>query len=78
MASRALIMDPWWNEAMDDQAASRLVRIGQMNFCQVVRVVTANTVEEYMMDLQEKKQASISAALEEEDEKASHNFMKKE
>ncbi|KAF2667868.1 hypothetical protein BT63DRAFT_426725 [Microthyrium microscopicum] len=67
MASRALIMDPWWNEAIDDQAASRLVRIGQTKKCQIVRVVTADSVEEYMKDRQEAKQENIDLCLDEDD-----------
>ncbi|KAK4724283.1 hypothetical protein R3W88_027062 [Solanum pinnatisectum] len=43
-------MDPWWNAAMERQAQDRIHRIG------IVRFVIKNTIEERILELQEKKQ----------------------
>jgi len=39
-------MDPWWNPAVEDQASDRAHRIGQTRPVTVYRLVTADTIEE--------------------------------
>jgi SNF2 family DNA or RNA helicase len=56
-------MDPWWNPAVEDQAADRAHRIGQENPVLVHRVVARGTVEERILALQEKKRALADAAV---------------
>lgn len=45
-ANYVIIADPWWNPAVEDQAADRVYRIGQKNPVTVYRMMTAGTVEE--------------------------------
>ncbi|MCB9754528.1 MAG: DEAD/DEAH box helicase [Myxococcales bacterium] len=63
-ADHVFLMDPWWNPAAEDQAADRAHRIGQDRPVLVHRVVAADTVEERILELQERKRALSDAALE--------------
>jgi SNF2 family DNA or RNA helicase len=56
------LLDPWWNPAVEDQAADRAHRIGQDRPVLVHRLVAADSVEERMLDLQERKRALAEAA----------------
>jgi superfamily II DNA or RNA helicase len=62
-ADHVFIVDPWWNPAVEDQAADRAHRIGQKNAVLVHRLVAVDTVEEKILQLQEKKRALSDAAL---------------
>jgi SNF2 family DNA or RNA helicase len=62
-ADHVFLMDPWWNPAVEDQAADRAHRIGQENPVLVHRVVARGTVEERILALQEKKRALADAAV---------------
>ena len=54
-ANHVMLCDPWWNPAVEMQAVQRAHRIGQTLPVKAVRLVTSNSVEERMMELQEKK-----------------------
>ena len=69
-ASQVIILDPFWNPFVEEQAIDRAHRIGQQKPVQVHRVLVPNTVEDRILALQEEKRALIEAAL---DEKASQN-----
>lgn len=56
-ADTIILYDLWWNPAVEEQAKSRAHRIGQKNTVQVYRMVSAGTIEEKIMLLQEKKKA---------------------
>ncbi|HEX2677721.1 MAG TPA: C-terminal helicase domain-containing protein, partial [Polyangiales bacterium] len=56
------LLDPWWNPAVEDQAADRAHRIGQERPVLVHRLVAEATVEERMLLLQDKKRALAAAA----------------
>lgn len=47
--------DPWWNEAVQNQATDRAHRIGQKKVVTVYRLLTKGTIEERIMEVQEKK-----------------------
>lgn len=49
--------DPWWNEAVQEQATDRAHRIGQKNVVNVYRLLAKGTIEERIMEMQEKKKA---------------------
>uniref|UniRef100_A0A804M4L4 FRIGIDA-like protein n=1 Tax=Zea mays TaxID=4577 RepID=A0A804M4L4_MAIZE len=51
VASHVFLMDPWWNPAVENQAQDRIHRIGQST-----RFVIKGTVEERILQLQQKKQ----------------------
>jgi superfamily II DNA or RNA helicase len=69
-ADQVFLCDPWWNPAVEDQAADRAHRIGQDRPVMVYRLVSQDTVEERIMALQEKKRALADAALGEADQAA--------
>ncbi|KAJ6680462.1 hypothetical protein OIU79_020045 [Salix purpurea] len=56
VASHVFLMDPWWNPAVERQAQDRIHRIGQYKPIRIVRFVIENTVEERILQLQEKKE----------------------
>ena len=64
-ADHVFLMDPWWNPAVEAQAADRAHRIGQERPVMVYRLVSQGTVEERILGLQEKKRAIFEAALSE-------------
>ena len=47
--------DPWWNVAVQNQATDRAHRIGQKNVVTVYRLIARDTIEEKIVQLQEKK-----------------------
>jgi superfamily II DNA or RNA helicase len=64
-ADHVFLLDPWWNPAVEDQAADRAHRIGQDKPVMVYRIVARDTVEERILELQERKRALAEAALSE-------------
>jgi SNF2 family DNA or RNA helicase len=62
-ADHVFILDPWWNPFVEDQAADRAHRIGQDRPVSVYRLVAADTVEERVLALQEKKREIAETAL---------------
>jgi superfamily II DNA or RNA helicase len=56
-ADYVFILDPWWNPASEMQALSRAHRIGQAKNVIVYRFISAGTVEEKILRLQESKAA---------------------
>jgi SNF2 family DNA or RNA helicase len=59
-----VLLDPWWNPAVETQAADRAHRIGQRNPVTVYRLVTADTVEERVVALHAKKLALAESLLD--------------
>ncbi len=62
-ADHVFLLDPWWNPAVEDQAADRAHRIGQTRPVEIHRLVAADTVEERVLDLQQRKRSLAAAAL---------------
>jgi hypothetical protein len=62
-ADHVFLLDPWWNPAVEDQAADRAHRIGQDRPVMVYRMVAKDTVEERILALQSKKRALSDVAL---------------
>ena len=54
-ADYVFILDPWWNPAAENQAISRAHRIGQDKKVFVYRFITSNTIEEKIVNMQNKK-----------------------
>ncbi|KAK4221968.1 SNF2 family N-terminal domain-containing protein [Podospora fimiseda] len=54
-ASRVYLMEPQWNPAIEEQALARVHRLGQTREVTTVRFVIDNTIEKFVLDLQEKK-----------------------
>ncbi|KAH0669746.1 hypothetical protein KY285_023905 [Solanum tuberosum] len=55
VASHVFLMDPWWNVAVERQAQDKIHRIGQYKPIRIVRFVVKNTIEERILEFQEKK-----------------------
>jgi superfamily II DNA or RNA helicase len=64
-ADTVILYDPWWNPAVEAQAADRAHRIGQEKPVFVYRLLAEGTVEEKMLQLQERKRELVQALLEE-------------
>ena len=56
-ADYVVLMDPWWNPAVEDQAIERTHRIGQTRPLTAYRLIALNTVEEQIAALQARKKA---------------------
>ena len=69
-ADTVIHYDPWWNPAVERQATDRAHRIGQDKPVFVYKMITAGTVEEKIIDMQNKKQA-LADSLFSEGQKAS-------
>jgi len=69
-ASHIIICDPFWNPYIEMQAVDRAHRIGQQRPVKVHRVLVENTVEDRIVELQEKKRALVDAALDEGESKS--------
>lgn len=59
--------DPWWNIAAENQATDRAYRIGQKNNVQVYKLITKDSIEEKIQELQEKKSKLIDDVLSTEE-----------
>jgi len=56
--------DPWWNPAVEEQATDRAYRIGQKNAVQVIKLISKDSIEEKIFELQKKKKALIDAVIQ--------------
>jgi SNF2 family DNA or RNA helicase len=63
-ADYVVILDPWWNPAVERQATDRAHRIGQVRPVVSVRLVAAGTVEERILDLQAATRNLADAAID--------------
>lgn len=63
-ASHVFLLEPWWNPAVEMQAVHRAYRIGQTRPVFATRFVTANSIEEKMYELQQKKQLVFEGTME--------------
>jgi SNF2 family DNA or RNA helicase len=61
-ADYIFIMDPWWNAAAEMQAIDRAHRIGQENPVFCYRLIARDTIEERILELQQRK-ADLAASL---------------
>ena len=62
-ADMVIHYDPWWNLSAENQATDRTYRIGQKNNVQVYKLITKNSIEEKIYELQEKKAKLIDNML---------------
>ena len=66
-ADHVFLLDPWWNPAVEQQAADRAHRIGQDRPVVLHRLIALETVEEGILNLHARKRALADAALEDAD-----------
>ena len=62
-ADMVIHYDPWWNISTENQATDRAYRIGQKNNVQVYKLITKDSIEEKMYELQQKKAELIDNML---------------
>ena len=67
-ADHVMLMDPWWNPAVEAQAIDRAHRLGQERVVTALRFVTKGTVEEKIIKLQATKRGIIESTLTLDDE----------
>jgi SNF2 family DNA or RNA helicase len=67
-ADMVVHFDPWWNPAVEAQATDRAHRIGQKKTVYSVKLITKNSVEEKVLQMQQRKKNIINATLEKEGE----------
>ena len=54
-ADMVIHYDPWWNASAENQATDRAYRIGQKNNVQVYKLITKDSIEEKIYELQQRK-----------------------
>ena len=64
MANRVILVDLWWNTAMETQAFCRVFRIGQTRDVEVVRFAVRNTIDMDIIKMQNRKTLEIATAME--------------
>jgi hypothetical protein len=62
-AEYVFLLDPWWNPAVEAQAIDRAHRIGQTNRVFAYRLITRDTVEEKVLELQSSKRELADAII---------------
>ena len=62
-ADMVIHYDPWWNLSAENQATDRTYRIGQKKNVQVYKLITKNSIEEKIYELQQKKAKLIDNML---------------
>jgi superfamily II DNA or RNA helicase len=73
-ADTVIHYDPWWNPAVEEQASDRAHRIGQTRSVFVYKLIASGTVEEKMVELQQRKAALAGITLGGEDAMPSLDF----
>ena len=63
-ADTVILYDPWWNPAVELQAADRTHRIGQTRAVSTIKLVMRDSVEEKVLNLQDKKRKLFNALVE--------------
>lgn len=63
-ADYVVLLDPWWNPAVEEQAIDRTHRIGQARPVFVYRIVAADTIEQKVIALRESKARLFSRVLD--------------
>lgn len=64
-ASYVILLDPWWNPAVESQAAARSHRLGQTQPVTLYRLIAENTVEERVLALHQSKKKLAEALITE-------------
>ncbi|UQC76462.1 SNF2 super family protein [Colletotrichum lupini] len=69
-ANRVILIELWWNHAVEQQAFARVFRIGQIKETHFVRFIVDTPIEQRMLQLQANKILSIDAALQDDTTRA--------
>jgi superfamily II DNA or RNA helicase len=63
-AEYVFMLDPWWNPSVEEQAIARVHRIGQTKTVVALKFITRDTIEEKIMQLQERKRQLVADVLD--------------
>jgi SNF2 family DNA or RNA helicase len=58
----------WWNPAVENQATDRVHRIGQKNSVSSYKLVNVGTIEEKILELQERKKGLVKKVINTDEE----------
>lgn len=58
-AKYCFLLDPWWNPAVEGQAIDRIHRIGQKSEVYAIKLLSENTVEEKIVEMQKRKKQLV-------------------
>ncbi|RAH43967.1 putative SNF2 family helicase [Aspergillus brunneoviolaceus CBS 621.78] len=65
-ANKCILVDLWWNDAVQDQAFCRVWRIGQTQEVEYKKIIVSETIDDYLLRLQSEKLASIDQTIGDE------------
>lgn len=66
-ADYVFLVDPWWNNAVQQQAIDRTHRIGQTKSVFAYKMICKDTIEEKIIELQQKKKSLSEELISEEE-----------
>ena len=66
-ADYVYIVDPWWNPAVEQQAIDRTHRIGQTKNIFAYRMICKDTIEDKILQLQERKRSLAKDLISDEE-----------
>jgi SNF2 family DNA or RNA helicase len=72
-ADTVIHFDPWWNPAVEAQATDSAHRIGQKNVVTSIKIIARDTVEQRVLQMQEKKRTLMVDLLEADRESGDFN-----
>lgn len=67
-ADTVIHYDMWWNPAVENQATDRIHRIGQKNSVSSFKLVTKGTIEDKILELQERKKGLVTKLINTDEE----------
>lgn len=67
-ADYVFIFDPWWNASVENQAVDRVHRIGQKNSVFSYKLITKDTIEEKILQLQQNKTELVNSLIDSDSE----------
>lgn len=67
-ADTVIHYDMWWNPAVENQATDRVYRMGQTQNVSVYKLVTLNTIEEKILEMQKRKKGIVKKVVSSDDE----------
>ncbi len=67
-ADTVIHYDIWWNPAVENQATDRVHRIGQKRSVSSYKLITLNTIEEKILNLQNRKKGLVKKVISSDDE----------
>jgi SNF2 family DNA or RNA helicase len=77
-ASYCFLLDPWWNPAVEAQAIGRLHRMGQKKSVNIYRLISKDTIEEKVLELQSIKSEIIKDVISDEGDGFIRNLSSKD